>query len=54
MIDNLNAQYPGVAEDVVPEKISYLRIAQKLREEMAQGKSIRNLIGILEELEAEL
>lgn len=51
MIDNLSELYPGIVEDIVPTKISYLQIKQKLQNMTEEGKSIRNLIGILEEME---
>ena len=41
MIDNLEEIYPGVVEDIIPSKISYLQ-------------SIRNLLGILEDMELNL
>ena len=53
MIDNLKNQCPGVVDDVVPEQISYLKVEKKLKEILAEGKSIKDLIHILEELEEE-
>lgn len=52
MIDNLTELYPGIVEDIVPEKISYLQIKQELQRLVEEGQSIRNLIGIIEALEA--
>ncbi len=52
MIDNLSELYPGIVDDIVPTKISYLQIKQKLQNMIEEGKSIRNLIGILEEMES--
>lgn len=53
MIDNLSELYPGIVEDIVPSKISYLQIKQELKRRVEEGKSIRNLIGILEDMECE-
>lgn len=54
MIDNLTELYPGVVEDVVPSKISYLQVKQELKRLIEDGKSIRNLLGILEDMELKL
>lgn len=54
MVDNLEELYPGTADGLVPEKISYLKLADRLRHMLEQGKSIRDLIHILEEMEREL
>ena len=51
MIDNLSELYPGVVDDIVPSKISYLQIKEELKRIIEEGKSIRNLIGILEDME---
>lgn len=51
MIDNLKELFPGVADDLVPDKISYLQVERKLQAMIQEGKSIRNLIHILEEME---
>ena len=51
MIDNLSELYPGIVDDIVPSKISYLQIKEELKKRVEEGKSIRNLIGILEEME---
>ena len=51
MIDNVKELYPGVADGLIPEKISYLQVERKLQEILRQGGSIRNLIHIIEELE---
>lgn len=54
MIDNLKAEYPGIADGLVPEKISYLQIERKFQEILAGGGSLRDLIHILEEMEEHL
>lgn len=51
MIDNLSELYPGIVEDIIPSKISYLQIKEELKKRVEEGKTIRNLIGILEEME---
>lgn len=51
MIDNLSELYPGIVDDIVPSKISYLQIKEELKKIVEEGKSIRNLIGILEDME---
>ena len=54
MLYNLNEQFPGIVEGLVPEQISYLQVKRKLQEYIEQGKSIRDMIHILEEIEEEL
>lgn len=51
MLDNLNELYPGIMEDLIPNKITYLQVERKLQEKLAQGESIKDMIHILEELE---
>ena len=51
MIDNLSELYPGIVDDIIPAKISYLQIKEELKKRIEVGQSIRNLIGILEEIE---
>ena len=53
MIDNLKNQYPGVADGVIPEQISYLKVEMKLKEILESGESIKDLIHIIENLEAD-
>lgn len=54
MIDNVSNLYPGVVDDIIPSKISYLQIKQELKRLIEEGKSIRNLLGILEDMEMNL
>lgn len=54
MVDNLAEIYPGVVEDIIPSKISYLQVKQELKRLLEEGKSIRNLLGILEDMELNL
>lgn len=51
MIDNLSELYPGIVDDIIPAKISYLQIKEELKKRIEEGQSIRNLVGILEEIE---
>lgn len=54
MVKNLNALFPGITEDIIPEKISYLQIERKIQSYIRQGKPIKDLIHILEEMEGAL
>lgn len=54
MVNNLNELFPGITENLVPDKISYLQIERKLQSYVEQGKSIRDFVHILEEMEEEL
>ncbi len=54
MIDNISERYPGVVDDIIPSKISYLQVKQELKRLLEQGKNIRNLLGILEDMEMKL
>ena len=54
MLYHLNEQFPRIVDGLVPEQISYLQVERKLQEYIKQGKSIRDMIHILEEMEEEL
>lgn len=54
IVDNLKAQFPGVADGLIPEKISYLTLERRLQKLILEGKSIRDIIHIIEELEETL
>ena len=54
MIDNVSELYPGVADDIIPSKISYLQVKQELTRLVEEGKPIRNFVGILEDMEKNL
>ena len=54
MIDNMRDFFPGAVMGLVPEKIGYLQVQRKLQEMLRQGKSIRDMLHILEELEEAL
>lgn len=51
LIDCLREDYPGVVDELVPERISYLHVKKRLQEELRETGNIRDLIHILEELE---
>ncbi len=53
MVDTLKLQYPGVADGLIPEKVSYLQLQRELQKRLLSGESIRNLIHILEQMEEE-
>lgn len=53
MIDNIRNEYPGVVDGLIPEQISYFKAEKKLKELLIEGKTVRDLIHILEELEEE-
>ena len=51
IIENRKEKFPGIADGLVPEKISYLQVERKLQEIIKNGGTIRDLIHILEEME---
>lgn len=53
LVDYVRMRYPAAVEGVVPEKVSYQRLQTELRKRVQEGKSIRNLLEILEVLEGE-
>ncbi len=54
LVENVKEQYPGAADDLIPEKISYYQVLKRLRSVVAQQGQIRDLLHILEEMEEEL
>jgi len=54
MVDNISESYPGVVDDIIPSKISYMQVEQELKRLIKEGKSIHNLIGIIENMEINL
>ena len=54
LIDNLKENYPGVADEVITEKISYLTVQRVLEGIIMKNQSIHNLIAIIEILEEEV
>ena len=51
MVDNIKERFPGVADGLIPEKISYLKLERTLQDKLKKGESIKDMIHILEELE---
>lgn len=51
MIDNVAELYPGAVDDIIPSKLSCLQVKQELKRLVEEGKSIRNFLGILEDME---
>ena len=51
MIDNMKEAYPGIADGLIPEKISYLQLQKELQKICVEKGNIRDMIHILEELE---
>lgn len=53
MVDTVKEYYPGIADGLVPEKISYLELEKHLRQKLKECGNIRDMIHILEQLEEE-
>lgn len=51
MLDNLQEQYPGVLDGLVPDRIGYYGVMEHLRRTIEEKGNIRDLIHIMEELE---
>lgn len=51
LLDNLQEQYPGTLDGLVPDRIGYYEVMKYLRAEIAQKGTLRDLIHIMEELE---
>ena len=54
MTDNLKSKYPGVADELIPEQISYYQVEKKLKELIESGESIKDLIHIIEKMEEDI
>ncbi len=54
LVDNIKEQYSGIADGLVPERISYLTLEKHLKKIVQEQGSIRDFIHILEELEEAL
>lgn len=54
MVDNIKDLCPGVADGLVPERISYLELLKALRKKVKEDHNIRDMIHILEDLEDSL
>ena len=53
LVDNIADKYPAVVQDLIPEKISLSLLQKVLSGLVEKGKSIRNLIKVIELLEDE-
>lgn len=51
LLDNLQEQYPGVLDGLVPDRVSYYEVMCHLRNTIEEKGSIRDLIHIMESLE---
>lgn len=51
LLDNLQEQYPGVLDGLVPDRVGYYEVMEHLRNTVREKGSIRDLIHIMEELE---
>ena len=47
-------QYPGLTVELIPERISYLQVKEKLVKELEEKGNLRDMIHILETMESEL
>ena len=54
LCDNLNEQYPGILEGLVPEQVGYYDIMLYLRKRLMDGGDLRDMIHFFEELERAL
>ena len=54
LLDHLQEQYPGVLYGLVPGRTSYYRVMEHLRNVIRERGSIRDLIHIMEEMEADV
>lgn len=54
MVDNVKELYPGVADGLVPERISYLQLQNHLQNIWREKGNVRDMLHILEELEEKL
>lgn len=54
LVDNVKARYPGCADGLVPERISYLALERHLQRVIREKGTLRDLLHILEDLENSL
>lgn len=54
MVDNVKGLYPGVADGLIPEQISYLTLELVLKELIRRGKNMKDFLHIVEWLEWEI
>lgn len=53
LVDNVKQKYPGIAEGIIPDKVSYLYLKKVLIRLIEDKVNIKNLIKIIECLEEE-
>lgn len=51
LLDNLQEQYPGVLDGLVPDRVGCYEVMEHLRNTVREKGSIRDLIHIMEEME---
>lgn len=51
ILDNLQEQYPGMLDGLVPDRVGYYEVMEHLRRTVEERGNIRDLIHIMEELE---
>lgn len=54
IIDSVKEYFPGVADGLVPERISYLAVKDRLQKIIEENGNFHDIIHILEEMEREL
>lgn len=54
IIDSIKDYYPGVADGLVPEKISYLAVKERMQKIIQENGNFHDVIHILEDMEKEL
>ena len=54
LVDTLGSKYPGLVEELIPERISYLELEQELKRILNEGNLIKDLVHIVENLELKL
>lgn len=54
MLDNLQEQYPGILDGLVPDRAGYYEVMGYLRKALAEKGNLRDLIHIMEEMESSL
>ena len=54
LLDNLQEQYPGTLDGLVPERAGYYEVMEFLRKKLAEEGNIRDLIHIMEEFEVNI
>ncbi|MDE6607698.1 MAG: helix-turn-helix domain-containing protein [Lachnospiraceae bacterium] len=54
IIDSVKENYPGAADGLVPERISYLAVKDRLQTIIQENGNFHDIIHILEEMEREL